>query len=156
MSHLSEILQSRSFLDLAFIESKASMAFWSQNFKNGSWEKRKQSFKMTALKTWSNKNQSYSEWNTSFKNLNVLRNQYLGKMFEIKLAFLICPTFTNIFAKKKKLLATIALSPKTWNIFRQSWTKYLRKTLFQTPSPSPNSMLSQGNKICRDNSHKGC
>ena len=42
MSQLSEILQSKSFLDLAFIQSKASMAFWSQNFQNGSSEKRKE------------------------------------------------------------------------------------------------------------------
>ena len=48
MSQLSEILQSKSFLDLAFIQSKASMAFWSQNFQNGSSEKRKEK----RLKVW--------------------------------------------------------------------------------------------------------
>ena len=137
MSHLSEILQSRSFLDLAFIESKASMAFWSQNFKNGSWEKRKQSFKMTALKTWSNKNQSYSEWNTSFKNLNILRNQYLGKMFEIKLAFLICPTFTNIFAKKKKVISHNRTKSKNLKHFQTIVDKVFEKNTFPNSLPLP-------------------
>ena len=137
MSHLSEILQSQSFLDLAFIESKASMAFWSQNFKNGSWEKRKQSFKMTALKTWSNKNQSYSEWNTSFKNLNILRNQYLGKMFEIKLAFLICPTFTNIFAKKKKVISHNRTKSKNLKHFQTIVDKVFEKNTFPNSLPLP-------------------
>ena len=137
MSHVSEILQSQSFLDLAFIESKASMAFWSQNFKNGSWEKRKQSFKMTALKTWSNKNQSYSEWNTSFKNLNILRNQYLGKMFEIKLAFLICPTFTNIFAKKKKVISHNRTKSKNLKHFQTIVDKVFEKNTFPNSLPLP-------------------
>ena len=108
---------------------------------------------MAALKTWSNKNQSYSESNTSFKNLNILRNHYLGKMFEIELFFFICPTFANILAKKISSLATIV---KTLEFFRKSWAKYLRKTHFQTSSLSPNSMLSQGKKICWANSHQGC
>ena len=52
-SQLSEVLQSQSFLDLAFIESKASMVFWSQSFQNGSWEKRKQKrLKVSKWQLW--------------------------------------------------------------------------------------------------------
>ena len=58
-------------------------------------------------------------------------------MFEIELAFLICTTFYKHTCQKNFFLAA-ALSPKTWKIFRQSWTKYSRKTHFQTPSPSHN------------------
>ena len=36
MLQLSEILQLEPFLDLAFIQSKATMAFWGKNFQNGS------------------------------------------------------------------------------------------------------------------------
>ena len=42
MSQLNEILQSKSFLDLAFIQSKGSMLFWNQNFQNGHLENREQ------------------------------------------------------------------------------------------------------------------
>ena len=52
------------------------------------------------------------------------------------LSLFICPTFINILAKK--IFAVITLSSKSWKIFRQSWTKYLKKKhIFKLPSLPP-------------------
>ena len=109
MSQLIEIISSKLFLNITFIQSKLILAFWNQTFPNGSYEKRKQK------KLWENE---------SCENINQV-------YFDISLIWLFYIAThlypgTSIFRKMEVILIELQFR----KVFREKSLKILQATIY--------------------------